>query len=539
MTEAKTTRAERLAMPLARDSIRKIAESVGGCLRPVQLRRTDTVTDAVEQVMVPCGATLASICPPCAERAKQLRAIQCREGWHLEDEPDLSPARPDERQEHWLILRAEAQVRRDQADANGEDIAELDALIGELDTEITRSGVRGSVTTPGSSGRAKARRVRSTRRRQDAAALPKRKIAPRTVGKVFTAPEGKSYRPSMFLTLTCDSYGKVHDDGTPVEPASYDYKRAARDALHFSALTDRFIQNLRRVLGYEAQYFGAVEPQRRLAPHLHMAIRGAVPRSVVRQVIAATYHQVWWPSTDVIRFQDDELPVWDEHARTYLDPATGEVLPTWDQALDAIGPNDQPLHMARFGRKFDAQGVLAGSKDAARCIRYLTKYLTKHVADCHQAGTDAQRAHVDRLIAALRFEPCSPTCANWLRYGVQPKNARPGLRPGACKGKAHRPEHLGYAGQRVLTSRKWSGKTLADHRADKKARLLATLGMDEEPDPGRYSWHVVTPSDHDHLPYDRRLLYVVAERARLKAAFDEVRRRTQEATEVSATGEAA
>ena len=34
------SRAERAATPLARDSIRKIAESVGGCLRPVQLRRT-------------------------------------------------------------------------------------------------------------------------------------------------------------------------------------------------------------------------------------------------------------------------------------------------------------------------------------------------------------------------------------------------------------------------------------------------------------------------------------------------------------------
>ena len=65
----------------------------------------------------------------------------------------------------------------------------------------------------------------------------------------------------MFLTLTCDSYGKVRDDGTPVDPSTYDYQRAARDALHFSALTDRFIQNLRRVLGYDAQYFGAVEPQ--------------------------------------------------------------------------------------------------------------------------------------------------------------------------------------------------------------------------------------------------------------------------------------
>ena len=83
--------------------------------------------------------------------------------------------------------------------------------------------------------------------------------------------------------------------------------------------------------------------------------------------------------------------------------------------------------MARFGERFDAQGVLSGSKDAARCIGYLTKYLTKQVADCHQADTDAGQAHADRLAEALRYEPCSPRCANWLRYGIQPKGARPGL----------------------------------------------------------------------------------------------------------------
>jgi hypothetical protein len=138
--------------------------------------------------------------------------------------------------------------------------------------------------------------------------------------------------------------------------------------------------------------------------------------------------------------------------------------------------------------------VLAGSKDAARCIGYLTKYLTKHVADCHQAHTDAQRDHADRLGDALRYEPCSPRCANWLRYGVQPKNPREVLRPGYCKGKAHRREHLGYAGRRVLVSRKWSGKTLADHRADRKQWLLATLGI-EQADPTRYTWEPVAPSD--------------------------------------------
>ena len=60
--------------------------------------------------------------------------------------------------------------------------------------------------------------------------------------------------------------------------------------------------------------------------------------------------------------------MWDEAVGGYLDAATGEVLPTWDQALDAIGDEDEPWHVARFGVRFDAQGVLAGSKDAARCI---------------------------------------------------------------------------------------------------------------------------------------------------------------------------
>jgi hypothetical protein len=536
------TRAERAATPLARDAIRKIAESSGGCLRPIQLRRTDSQTGEVTQVMVPCGATLARICPPCAERAKLLRAVQCREGWHLEAEPDLGPPGPDESQEFWLTLRCEAQLRGDRAVARGEETAELDALLGELDVKITRAGIRGTVTTSPSDrtdGTPRTRRVRSTRRRQDAPPLPKSSVSPRTVGRVFTAPNGKSYRPSMFLTLTCDSYGKVNGDGTPVDPDSYDYIRAARDALHFSALVDRFIQNLRRVLGYDAQYFGAVEPQKRLAPHLHMAIRGAIPRAVVRQVIAATYRQVWWPSTDMVRYAGDELPVWDEYGCTYVDPHTGEVLTTWDQALDSIGPQDDPWHVARFGRKFHAEGVLAGSKDANKCIGYMTKYITKNVADCHAPETDAQRAHMSRLAEALWFEPCSPTCANWLRYGVQPKNARPGLRPGACKGKAHRPEHLGYAGRRVLTSRKWSGKTLADHRGDRKAWLVEILGL-EAPDPDRYAWHVVTPSDHDYLPPDKRLLHVVADRARWQTALDEARRRArdQEAN-LSATGRAA
>jgi len=233
---------------------------------------------------------------------------------------------------------------------------------------------------------------------------------------------------------------------------------------------------------------------------------------------------VWWPDTSVVRFADDHLPVWEESRGIYLDPATGEILPTWDQALDAIGADDEPLHVARFGERFDAQGVLAGSDGARQCISYLTKYLTKHVGDCHQAGTDAQRAHVERLALALRYEPCSPTCANWLRYGIQPNNARPGMRPGCCMGKAHRREHLGYAGRRVLVSRRWSGKTLADHRGDRKAWLTEMLGIPAA-EPRRYAWERVQPGDPDHMPNGQRLLHVVADRIQWQTALDQARRR--------------
>jgi hypothetical protein len=347
---------------------------------------------------------------------------------------------------------------------------------------------------------------------------------------VYTSPDGKTYQPSMFLTLTLDSYGKVTEDGTPADPSAYDYQRAARDALAFAALFDRFIQNLRRFLGYDVQYFAAIEPQRRLAPHAHIALRGTVSRADLRQVIAATYHQVWWPPTDTVRFDGGHLPVWHEPTGGYLDPATGEALPTWDQALDGIGPHDQPLHVARFGAKFDAQGVLAGSKDSGRCIRYLTKYLTKHISGCHTADTGAQREHAARLLDALRYEPCSPHCSNWLRYGIQPKNPRQGMRPGCCNGKAHRPENLGYAGRRVLVSRKWSGKTLADHRGDRKAWLLSMLGLPDPGDQGRYRWETVTPADTDFMTYRRRMLHVLADRARWHAALTEARRRAGEAT---------
>jgi hypothetical protein len=59
-------------------------------------------------------------------------------------------------------------------------------------------------------------------------------------------------------------------------------------------------------------------------------------------------------------------------------------------------------------------------------------------------------------------------------------------------------------------------------------------------DPSRYTWQAVTPADDDYMPQSRRLLHVLADRARWQAALDQARRKAQEdSASLSATGRAA
>ncbi|MHB8275551.1 MAG: replication initiator, partial [Dermatophilaceae bacterium] len=154
-----------------------LAQDQGVCVRPLARLLVDRVSGEASTVVLPCGSTRESRCPTCARRARVLRMHQCAEGWHRIDElPD--------------------------ADLESDDgTDEADQLYGddELDDEDTDAdGTDGS-----------GRVVRSTRRRRDAADLPVRPMEARTVGRCFTAPDGKVYRPSMFITLTLPSYGRV------------------------------------------------------------------------------------------------------------------------------------------------------------------------------------------------------------------------------------------------------------------------------------------------------------------------------------------
>ncbi|MBA8794028.1 hypothetical protein FHX74_001633 [Friedmanniella endophytica] len=466
------------------------------CVRPLVRRVIDQADGTESKVALPCNSTREDVCPSCADKNRRLRMQQCAEGWHRTDEPP----------------RAAPEV----PNLDGGDV---------LEDQADDEGDEGS------------RRVRSTRRRDDVPDLPRVPCEDRTVGRAFETPDGKTYRPSMFLTLTMPSYGAVKANGTPVDPSSYNYRRAALDALHFPKLVDRFWQHVRRCAGYKVQYFAAVEPQKRLAAHLHAAVRGAIPRSLLRQIVKATYVQVWWPSFDRPVFVH-RVPEWTGDG--YCDPDTGVMLPTWQEALDQADadPDRRPAHTMRFGSQLDMAGIIAPSEDANRAVRYLTKYLAKSIATTYtdpDTPDPEVEAHVNRLHAELRWLPCSEACANWLRYGIQPKNPGPGLRAGDCTAKAHDREHLGLGGRRVLVSRQWSGKTLQQHKADRATvvreallnsgivapeieRLAASVTLpDGSP---RFVWTDTRP---DPITYARVILESVLERSRWRAQYEQAK----------------
>jgi hypothetical protein len=516
---ARMTRAQRAALPLSAEVVQALAEEHGVCIRPLAMRRIEIATGRVDVVPVPCGSTREDQCPPCADKARQLRMAQCREGWHLDTEPLISRAKPSEDHKALMATRADLLAAYAGCKTRGDEVTceQIAESVAELDTELRSLGVRGRLTPLDAAPKPV---KRSTRHRQDAPDLPRRPVEHRTLGQMFAG----RYRPSTFLTLTLDSYGQVDTEGAATDPDRYDYQRAARDAIHFPALIDRFWQNTRRCVGWDVQYFGTVEPQRRGAPHFHAAIRGTIPRAELRAITAATYHQVWWPHHDQLIYSQQRLPVWDVRAKAFTDPDSGEALPTWEQACQKL---TEPAHVVRFGTQVHVKGILGGTEEAGRHIGYLTKYLTKSVSQAAGLGkhaSEAQREHIRRLHAELQTTPCSPRCPVWLLYGFQPKGARHSMTPGRCKGNAHKIEHLGIAGRRVLVSRKWSNKTLDDHRADRAEfvrQLLEAVGIQPShgPQDGPYRWERTAPADPDVPPRPALLLHAVAERQRWKAEY--------------------
>ncbi|MFG2443731.1 replication initiator [Nocardia fluminea] len=525
------TAADRRAMPDITDIAQYAADKEGVCARVVPMRAFDPNTSRTSYIGAPCKATVATTCPACAKANKYLRITQLREGWCAEHEPADSEPVVTEAQQAVFGARATLFNQYKNARADGDDgLAEsIKALVAELDTELRDLGVRGRLSALDEKPR---RKTKSTRRRDDLPDLPRLKVDKAlTIGKAYA---GGKYRPSTFFTLTLDSFGrinKVHDpaknemvsDGSPRDPDSYDYASQARDTIHTARLFSKWIENLRRAVGWNVQYFATVEPQKRAAPHIHLALRGSFSKKLLYQVTAATYVNIWWPHFDKPVYGEGRMPVWDYSAGTFVDPRTGRPLTYWDDALAVMDEVDEldPAHTLKFGGQSDAQQIIANTEGMDYGVRYLTKYLTKSLGELLNPGSRRVAEHYDRLHAELCVTPCSPRCGVWLLYGIVPKGASEKTQPGKCKSNAHRRDTLGLPGRRVLVSGKWTGKTVPDHKAERMEFVreqLAAVGI-YPPDTSHLRITPVRPGDKDAPPRAQLVMNMVTTRINQRAEY--------------------
>ena len=357
------TRVGKVLPPLARQLAETMALAVGACIRPLALRRTDTETERITVIPIPCGSTREAKCPPCADRARRLRIWQAREGWHLAEEPQIETAEPTSEQLALIGYRAD-----------------LEALVLPRSRRTTRSASpsltrrstmpRRCCAAPASAARfpnrrdrkdRPRRRVRSTRRRQDAPDLPRRRGDRAPSGRVYrhrrptvpaldvrhpdpallragpspTAP--RSTRPATTTggppgTRSTSPSWSTGSGRTCAAPCGWtcstsppsNPRRAARPA------------PARRDPRHHPPHAHPPGRRRDLPPGLVAAAR---PRGLPRRPAARS------GTTGAPRLRRPATPA--------------QPLPTWDEALDAIDddPDAEPAHVVRFGAQVDVQGV--------------------------------------------------------------------------------------------------------------------------------------------------------------------------------------
>jgi hypothetical protein len=134
-------------------------------------------------------------------------------------------------------------------------------------------------------------------------------------------------------------------------------------------------------------------------------------------------------------------------------------------------PGAVPAHVIEFGTQVDIQGVISGSDKSDKALRYLTKYLTESIGETAEPETPAAATHMDRLVEALRWEPCSESCPTWLLHGSAGRRSR-GSR--ACAPSAVR----GAPGLHFHDLRH-TGNLFAAQSGASTADLMARMGHDD------------------------------------------------------------
>ena len=547
------SRAARMAMPRALDALKELATEYGVCIRPVALRRTDLATGQTELIDLPCGATREAKCPPCAKRARRLRQAQIREGWHRTDEPDPGPAPATDDQTALIALRAHSGVRPGRGRTRRPSGT-------RSPTSTTRSPKSSRPSPPracaaGSPPPTTTATTRTTTSR--AAAGP---VDPPPAGRARPAPaEGRpAHRrphlhrprrhactsPRMWLTLTLDSYGPVHGvrprggrapaaAGTPDDPSSaprstptlrLPARRLGRGALPPAA---------RPVLAEPA-------PRRRLERPVRRLRRAATPAGPAR----ALRHPGHRPPGHARAGRGRHLPpgvvAARRPARLHARPAARSgtstrqrvdrprhraPLPTWAEALDAIDADPDAAAGARGPVRAAGQGQGRHRRQQGRrTARSATSPSTSPRPPPTATPPPPTRSATTSTgsgsnCGSPRARSGAPTgCST----ASSPRAPTPSCGPATARASVHQKATLGIGGRRVLVSRDWSGKTLADHRADAHAWVRALLGISHRRRPPRpaadrataapapVAWEMARPGDPDLPPLEHRLLRAIS-----------------------------
>ena len=165
------------------------------------------------------------------------------------------------------------------------------------------------------------------------------------------------------------------------------------DALHFPKLVDRFWQNLRRCAGYQVQYFATIEPQRRLAPHLHAAIRGHDPPrgSSARSAPPPTTRSGGPPTTSPST--SSGCPCGPTRSAATSTRPPGPRCPPGTRRSTPSTPTPTPSRRTwcGSGTRTTSKACSRHRRRPSRAIGYLCKYLTKDIAATYDDDTTSPR----------------------------------------------------------------------------------------------------------------------------------------------------
>jgi hypothetical protein len=214
--------------------------------------------------------------------------------------------------------------------------------------------------------------------------------------------------------------------GTPIDPSTYDYERAARFNSHVSRLFTVLVQKLRRLTGQELQLVRVVEFQRRGLAHIHALVRGTIDEDTLRLAI-----------------------------RGGINPATGRRISRTTSGGFAFGP------------QCDVRPV----ENARRVGAYLRKLLAYAVKDAADGLGNGSAHAIAMRTAAAHTVRCE--CPHYeCRDGVTSYHTPGGRSQWSCRRHRAARSGWGFRGHILAATRRW-GLTLGAIR-DQRRQHVAT-----------------------------------------------------------------